>query len=334
MGFEHCQWVWMNGKCVPWSNATAHVSAHGLHYGSGVFEGLRCYNTSDGPAVFRMDAHLKRLYSSAETYGIKIPFSTGELSQAISETIRRNGFQDCYVRPIVYLGSSSLSLHPRQCPVEVVILAWPWGAYLGDEAVERGARITVSPWRKFDSQMMPTRAKACGQYLNSILAVQDAVARGFDEALLLNQDGTIAEGSGENIFLVKDGVVITNSSSDGILPGVTRDCVLEMVHDLGWKVEVRPVGLTDLLQSDEAFFTGTAAEVVPIAEVDGSKIGTGRRGAKTGLLQHAFAEATSGRNARYRHWLHFVQGSKPPELTQSKVLPDSPAQTNGSELTT
>lgn len=332
MGFEASQSVWMNGKCIPWGSATVHVSAHGLHYGSGVFEGLRCYNTADGPAIFRLDAHLTRLYSSAHAYGIKIPYTQAELAEAICETIGRNRFTDCYVRPIVYLGSSSLSLHPRKCPVEVVILAWPWGAYLGDEAVERGARITISPWRKFDSQMMPTAAKACGQYLNSILAVQDAVARGFDEALLLNQDGTIAEGSGENIFLVKKGVILTNRTSDGILPGVTRECVLEMVCDAGWTVETRPLLLQDLLESDEAFFTGTAAEVVPIAEVDGSKIRTGRRGAKTALLQQAFAEATSGRNARYSRWLHFVEQSQ--ELSANNVITDVPPQTNASEVTT
>lgn len=332
MGFEASQWVWMNGKCIPWGSATVHVSAHGLHYGSGVFEGLRCYNTADGPAIFRLDAHLTRLYSSAHAYGIKISYTQAELAEAICETVRLNRFTDCYVRPIVYLGSSSLSLHPRKCPVEVVILAWPWGAYLGDEAVERGARITISPWRKFDSRMMPTAAKACGQYLNSILAVQDAVARGFDEALLLNQDGTIAEGSGENIFLVKKGVVLTNRISDGILPGVTRECVREIVCDSGCTVETRPLLLQDLLESDEAFFTGTAAEVVPIAEVDGSKIGSGRRGTKTALLQQAFAEATSGRNARYRHWLHFVEKSQ--ELSGNNVITDVPPQTNASEVTT
>lgn len=333
MGFESSQWVWMNGKCVPWSDATLHVSAHGLHYGSGVFEGLRCYRTADGPAVFRLDAHLERLYASAEAYGITIPFTRDELAEAICETIRRNQFGDCYVRPIVYLGSSGLALHPRQCPVEVVVLAWPWGAYLGNDAVERGARITVSPWRKFDSQMMPTTAKACGQYLNSILAVQDAVARGFDEALLLNSDGNIAEGSGENIFLVKDGVVATNNISDGILPGVTRDCVLEIARDLGWTVAIRSLRLADLLDSDEAFFTGTAVEVVGIAEVDGRRIGAGSRGARTAILQRAFAEATSGREARYRHWLHFVQNQRATNASASKLLPDVPGPSHAGELT-
>jgi len=303
MAFENSQWVWMNGKCVRWEHATVHVSAHGLHYGSGVFEGIRCYETVDGPAVFRLEAHLDRLYESAAAYRMQIPYSKEQLADAICETISRNGFTDCYVRPICYRGSSSLGLHPRNCPVEAVILAWPWGKYLGEESLERGVNITVSPWRKFHSQMMPTAAKACGQYLNSILAIQDAVERGFDEALLLNVDGTIAEGSGENIFIVRDGVLITNSAQDSILLGITRDCVLEFARDLGWKVETRSFSLDCLLESDEAFFTGTAAEVVPICQVDGRQIGSGKRGPYTKVIQDMFARAVCGHYALYRGWL-------------------------------
>jgi branched-chain amino acid aminotransferase len=311
MGFENAQWVWRNGKCVPWQDATVHVSAHGLHYGSGVFEGIRCYETIHGPAVFRMDAHLERLYASAGAYQMKIPYAKEALVEAICETIQRNGFSGCYVRPICYLGSSSLGVHPGKCPVEVVILAWPWGAYLGDHTKEKGARITVSPWRKFHSQMMPTGAKACGQYLNSMLAVQDATRRGFDEALLLNSDGNIAEGSGENIFLVRDDRLITNGSRDSILMGITRDCVLQIAKGLGWQVETRAISVEDLLQSDEAFFTGTAAEVVPISEVDGQQIGAGGRGPRTAIIEKVFSDATSGRDSRYRDWLHSVEpGSK------------------------
>ena len=310
MGFESSQWVWFNGKCVPWQDATVHVSAHALHYGSGVFEGIRCYQTSAGPALFRVDAHIERLYASAATYRMKIPYSKEELVEAIRETIWRNGFTDCYVRPVCYRGSAALSVHPRNCPVEMVILAWPWGKYLGDEASEKGARITISPWRKFNSQMMPAVAKACGQYLNSILAVQDAVERGFDEALLLNSDGKIAEGSAENIFLVKDNKLFTNGDADSILMGITRDCVLQMAHGLGWEVEISSLTVESLLQSDEAFFTGTAAEVVPICEVDGRQIGAGKRGPVTEAVQKIFSEATSGRDARYCDWLHPVQQHK------------------------
>jgi len=304
MAFESTRWVWMNGRCVRWEQATVHVSAHALHYGSGVFEGIRCYETVDGPAVFRLDAHLDRLYASAAAYRMQIPFSKEELTEAVCETISRNGFTDCYVRPICYRGSSSLGLHPRNCPVEAVILTWPWGKYLGEESLEKGVRITVSPWRKFHSQMMPTAAKGCGQYLNSILAVQDAIERGFDEALLLNADGTIAEGSGENIFIVRDGVLITNDPQDSILVGITRDCVLQFARDLGWKVETRSLSLNCLLESDEAFFTGTAAEVVPVCEVDGRQIGSGKRGPSTRVIQEMFSRAASGRDSRYNSWLH------------------------------
>ena len=303
MEFESTRWVWMNGRCVAWEQATVHVSAHALHYGSGVFEGIRCYETVDGPAVFRLDAHLDRLYASAAAYRMQIPYSKEELTEAVCETISRNGFTDCYVRPICYRGSSSLGLDPRNCPVEAVILTWPWGKYLGEESLEKGVRITVSPLRKFHSQMMPTAAKGCGQYLNSILAVQDAIERGFDEALLLNADGTIAEGSGENIFIVHDGVLITNGPQDSILLGITRDCVLQFARDLSWKVETRSLSLNCLLESDEAFFTGTAAEVVPVCEVDGRQIGSGKRGPCTRVIQEMFSRAASGRDSCYSAWL-------------------------------
>lgn len=308
--FQDVQWVWMNGQCVPWKSATVHVSAHALHYGSGVFEGMRCYETPEGPAAFRMDSHLDRLFASAAPYRIEIPYTRDELAQAVCETIWRNRFTDCYVRPLCFRGSSGLNVHPRNCPVEVAILAWPWNKYLGEGATERGARITVSPWRKFHSQMMPAVAKACGQYLNSILAVQDAVERGFDEAVLLNVGGDIAEGSAENIFLIKDGRLLTNGETDSILLGITRDCVLQFARDLGWQVETRSLSVECLLQSDEAFFTGTAVEVVPICEVDGRKIGNGKCGPMTKTIQKLFSEATSGRNIRYSHWLHPIQTPK------------------------
>lgn len=310
MSFDSTQWIWMNGECIPWKDATVHVSAHALHYGSGVFEGIRCYQTVDGPAAFRLDAHLERLYASAAAYRMQIPFSRKELGEAICETVSRNGFTDCYVRPICYWGSSTLNVHPRNCPVEVAILVWPWGAYLGEEAAEKGARITVSPWRKFHSQMMPATAKACGQYLNSILAVQDAVDRGFDEALLLNAEGTIAEGSGENIFVVHKGKLLTSGESDSILRGITRDCVLQFACDMGWEAETRSLSLACLMQSDEAFFTGTAVEIAPVCEVDGKPIGSGKRGPRTQAIQKLFADATSGRDVRYRDWLHPIGSHK------------------------
>ena len=306
MTFDETKCVWMNGRIIPWAKATTHVSAHALHYGSGVFEGMRCYETVYGPCVFRLDAHLERLYSSAEEYGIKIPNTRHELTEGICDVIARNGFSSCYVRPICYYGSDTLGVHPRNCPVEVVILAWPWAAYLGAEGVERGVRVTVSPWRKFQSVMMPTTAKACGQYLNSILAVRDAVERGFAEALLLDADGHLAEGSGENLFVVRDGKLLTNDERHSILLGITRDAVLRIAGDLGYSVEVRELYLEDLLSADEAFFTGTAAEVTPIREVDGHPIGHGTRGAVTGEIQQVFFAATEGRHPQYKDWLYPV----------------------------
>jgi branched-chain amino acid aminotransferase len=306
MPFEETKWVWMNGQLVPWSGATIHVSAHGLHYGSGVFEGVRCYETPDGPAVFRLQEHLERLYASAAVYGMEIPYPQDVLANAVSEVIERNQFTSCYVRPICFYGSESLSLHPRNCPVEVVIFAWPWAPYLGAEGIEHGIRLTVSPWRKFHSEMLPTTAKACGQYLNSILAIRDADARGYDEALLLDGDGCIAEASGENLFIVRNGQLFTNDERHSILLGLTRDSVIEIARDLGYSVEIAALRLNDLQTADEAFLTGTAAEVTPVREVDGVQIGNGSRGALTAEIQQVFFAAVAGRHEKYKHWLSFV----------------------------
>jgi len=295
----------MNGRCIPWNDANLHVSAYTLHYGRGVFEGLRCYEAANGPALFRVDAHLDRFHASARTYRIEIPYTTPQLTEAICEVIRRNEFQNCYVRPICYLGSRHLGIRAT-CPVEVAILAWPWETLLGDAGKERGVRVTVSPWLKFNSKMMPTTAKACGQYLNSILAVHDALDRGFEEALLLDADGYVAEGSGENVFLVKNGQIVTNDERHSILLGITRDAVIRIAADLGYGVETLAISLDDLLDAEEAFFTGTAAEVVPIRKVDGSVIGHGTRGPVTKRIQDVFSLATTGRYERYRGWLHPV----------------------------
>ena len=304
MSFDDSKWVWMNGRAIPWQNATTHVSAHALHYGSGVFEGIRCYETTDGAAVFRLDAHLDRLYSSAEIYGITIPYTREVLAGGINEIVRLNNFRSCYVRPICYLGSGSLAVHPGNNPVEVVILAWPWAPYLGVEGLKHGVRVTVSPWRKFQSRMMPTTAKACGQYLNSMLAVRDAVSRGYAEALLLDAEGHLAEGSGENLFIVRDGKLLTNDESHSILLGITREAVIKIAIDLGYQVEIRALDLEDLVSADEAFFTGTAAEVTPIREVDETVIGKRTPGFVTEEIQRVSFAATSGEDRRYNDWLH------------------------------
>ena len=304
MSFDQSKWVWRNGEIIRWEDATTHVSAHALHYGSGVFEGIRCYATDAGPAIFRLDAHLDRFYASAGVYGLEIPYDRLELTEAIEELVRVHEFESCYLRPLCYFGSSSLSVHPAKCPVEVVILAWPWAPYLGAVGLEEGVRVTVSPWKKFHSEMMPTTAKACGQYLNSILAVRDAFKRGFDEALLLNSEGHLAEGSGENLFLVRDRELITNDERDSILMGITRDAVIRIASDLGYPVVTRAMTLEDLVGADEAFFTGTAAEVTPIREVDGVTINGGRRGPVTEQIQRVFFSAVAGREERYSECLH------------------------------
>jgi len=311
VSFEQTEWVWMNGRVVRWQEATLHVSSHALHYGSGVFEGIRCYETDDGPALFRLDAHLDRLYASADSYGMPIPYAQDEMAEAICEVIDRNGFTGCYVRPIVYYGSSSLGVHPRHCSVEVAILTWPWAAYLGEESLERGVRVKVSPITKFHSRMMPTTAKACGGYINSMLAVREAMAAGYDEALLLDERGNVAEGSGENLFVVRNGGLLTNDEESSILLGVTRDAVIQIARDLGYKVEVGVIRLDDLYAADEAFFTGTAAEVTPIRELNDTVIGDGTRGPVTEAIQRRFFDAVLGREARYRDWLHLVATSAP-----------------------
>lgn len=307
MSFENIKWIWKNGEHIPWADATVHVSSHGLHYGSGVFEGIRCYETESGPAVFRLQEHLERFFRSAEVYDFRIPYTIEELAKAIGELINLNEFTSCYIRPISYLGSSSLGVYPAKCPVEVAIMAWKWSAYLGAEGLENGVRVTVSPWRKFHSSMMPTTAKACGQYLNSILAVSDAFSRGFDEAILLDIDGRLAEGSGENLFVVRNNKIFTNNALDSILMGITRDSAIEIARELGYEVEKCSLDLKDLLDADEAFFTGTAAEITPIREVDCQTIGEGRRGPLTTKIQETFFEAVNGRDGRFVKWLHYVR---------------------------
>src|SRR5262249_38798415 len=268
MSFDRSKWIWMNGRPVRWDDAQVHISAHALHYGTGVFEGIRCYETEEGPAVFRLEEHIARLFDSAVIHGIDIPYTAVQLEEAVCETVALNEFEACYVRPICFFGSGVLGLDPRACRLEVAILTWPWSPLLGNESVVTGVRVTISPWVKLHSSMLPTTAKACGQYLNSILAVRDALRRGYDEAFLLESAGNLAEGCGENLFVVKGGRLLTNDQDSSILMGITRDSVIEIARDLGYPVEIGSVTLEELLNADEAFLTGTAAEVTPIREVD------------------------------------------------------------------
>jgi branched-chain amino acid aminotransferase len=299
--------VWKNGQIVAWDGAAVHPSAHVLHYGTGVFEGIRSYETQAGPAVFRLREHLDRLYASAQVYDLRIPFSREQLTDAITEVVRLNEFSNCYIRPICFFDSSHLGIR-GSCPVSAVILAWPWANHFETDKLRVGVRVSVSRWVKFHSSMLPTTAKACGQYLNSMLAAKDAESRGFDEALLVDIDGNIAEGAVENIFLVHGRVLRTNDERSSILPGITRASVIEIARNSGLTVEIGTLPISDLLAADEAFFTGTATEVMPIREVDGAKIGCGERGRITAQIQQAYNDATSGRAPQYRRWLHMIGG--------------------------
>jgi branched-chain amino acid aminotransferase len=305
MSFERTEWIWQNGQQVPWEEANIHPSAYGLHYGMGVFEGVRAYEALEGPAVFRLKEHLDRLYASAGICGIEIPHTQVELTEAISENISLNDFKNCYIRPIVYWDSGGLGIR-SVCQASVTIIAWEWPHAMNAEKKARGLRVTISPWKKFHSSMLPTTAKSTGQYINSILAARDATVRGFDEAILLDLNGNLAEGAVENIFLVRSGKLLTNDEKSSILLGITRDSVIEIARDLGYQVEIRALTPEDLFTADEAFLTGTAIEIAPIREVDGRIIGDGRTRPVTEEIQKNFCEIVSGRNPRYHHWLHPV----------------------------
>ncbi len=305
MTFAETRWAWINGEMVAWGEAQVHSSTHALHYGTGVFEGTRAYVTDRGAAVFRLGAHLDRLSASAEVYGMKIPFTRAQLAEATHAVIAKNGFGNCYLRHLCYLGSANLGIR-AECPVGVLILVWPLENPHGAKGIEGGIRATISPWRKFSSEMMPTTAKAAGQYLNSRLAVTEAARRGFDEAILLDTRSNIAEASVANVFIVRDGRLITNDERSSILLGITRSSVIQLARDLSYGVDITEIRMADLLAADEVFLTGTASEVVPVREIDGKPVGTGTRGPMTRTLQNAFRDATSGRNPRHTDWLDFA----------------------------
>lgn len=294
--------IWSNGEVIPWKDATIHVMSHGLHYGSGIFEGIRAYNSPDGPMIFRLDDHLERFFDSAKVYQFDMPYTLPELKQAIVELVRENGFKDCYIRPIAFVGYGRLGVYPNRKNIEVHIGSWPWGAYLGEGALEEGVRVSITSWKKFQSQMFPVMAKATGQYLNSMLAVMDAKDRGYDEAILLNENGDIAEGSGENIFLVKNGVLYTNPINASILAGITRDSIIQIASDMGIEVNIQALTVGQMILADEAFFTGTAVEVTPIRMVDQRPIGNGEWPIMR-QLQEAYFDIVKGKNPKYRKWL-------------------------------
>jgi branched-chain amino acid aminotransferase len=282
-----------------------HVLAHGLQYGTGVFEGMKSYPTADGPAIFRLDAHLERFYKSAELYDLAIPYSQQTIAEASLEVVRANNLEASYLRPVAFFDAGTLSVWTAECPVTVAIAAVPTGKYLAN--ADAGVRVTVSPIRKFDNSAIPAWAKACGQYINSARAVNEAQRRGFDEALLLNSQGLVAEGSGENLFVVRGGAVVTNDKDASILMGVTRASVLEIAKDLGIEARVAPISVEDVLGADELFFTGTAVEVTAIREVDGREMSGGKPGPVTRRIQETFNQAVRGQLPQYRRWLSFVR---------------------------
>jgi len=299
--------IWMNGELVAWEDATVHVGAHGLHYGSGVFEGIRCYETPAGPAVFRLTDHMKRLETSASLIYMELPYTVSELVGATHELLAANDLPACYVRPIAFYGYGTLGVPPRQNPVEVVIMSWPWGAYLGAEALEKGIRAKISTWRRVGPNTIPHAAKATGVYLNSMLAVLEAARAGYDEAILLTEDGYVGDGSGENLFVVRDGVLYTPDLAASILPGITRSAVVQIANDLGYEVREKQMIRTDLYVADELFMTGTAAEVTPIRSVDDQEIGA--PGPVTRSIQETFLAAVTGKLDRYAGWLEHVPRS-------------------------
>jgi branched-chain amino acid aminotransferase len=299
--------IWMDGKLVDWDDARIHVLTHTLHYGLGVFEGIRAYPTSQGPGVFRLTPHIDRLFQSAHILGMAIPFERKEIVDAVKVVVRESGLDGCYIRPLVYLGYGEMGLNPMPCPVNVSVACWPWGAYLGDDGIRNGIRLKVSSWARHDARAMPTAAKATGMYINSSLAKVEAVKAGYDEALLLTTDGHISEGTGENIFVVRKGRILTPpSSSVGALEGITADAITTIARDLGYEVVENHLRRTDLYMADEAFLTGTAAEVVPIASVDDRSVGAGKPGPITRAIQEVFFQAVRGEVPQYKDWVEHV----------------------------
>lgn len=303
---EPSKLIWMDGELVPWEEATVHVLVNALHYGSGVFEGIRAYETPEGTAIFRLTDHIARLHRSAKAYRIPLAWSVEDLVSACKQIISENELEAGYIRPLVFYGLGSIGLNPASSEVRTAIAAWRWGAYLGEDGVLNGIRVRVSTWRRISGSTFVPTAKGTGQYLNSIMAKQEAVATGYDEAIMLNADGNISEGSGENIFVVRGSRVYTPPVASGILDGITRDSVVTLLTEEG--VEVTEAVLTrgDLYAADEVFFTGTAAEVTPVREIDDRAVGDGRPGPVTRRAQELYQDAVTGKHSSTRHWLEFV----------------------------
>jgi len=304
-------WIWMNGKYVAWDNANVHVTAHALHYGSSVFEGVRAYSTTEGPAVFRLQDHTRRLFNSAKIARIEVPFTEDEFNNAIVETVRRNKFEACYIRPLIFRGSNVLGVEGRKNPTDAIIMTWEWGKYLGPEAIEKGVDVQVSSWRRMAPDTSASLAKIGGQYVNSQFISMEAHDNGFDEGIALDFYGQVSEGAGENIFVVMDGVVYSPGIGGSILLGITRSTVLTLLQGLGYEVRFQSLPREMLYIADEIFFTGTAAEISPIRSVDRIQVGSGSRGPITKQLQEEFFAITSGKKADRYGWLTRVRQVEP-----------------------
>jgi branched-chain amino acid aminotransferase len=311
----------MNGEFVPWEDAKVHVLTHGLHYGTGVFEGVRCYDTEIGPAVFRHAEHIDRLFKSSELYYMPVPFEREALRQATLELIARNGFRSCYIRPLIMRGYGTMGLFPLDAPVDVCIAVWEWGAYLGEDGKRDGVRAKVSSWRRISPDSLIPHAKASGQYLNSILAKIESHKAGYEEGILLDHLGNVCEGTGENIFVVRDGTVFTPGQTASILDGISRKSIIQIMRDMGIEVVERDIARAELYLADEVFVCGTAAECVPVREVDDHAIGGGKPGELTVAVQKAFEDALHGRTERYREWLDPV----PVELYEAAATSEAVA---------
>jgi len=302
---EKSEWIWMNGEFVAWDDANVHVLSHGLHYGTGVFEGIRCYETDRGPAIFRHREHLERLARSAEMYYLPLGRSVEEIRDATHELIRRNGLQSCYIRPLAFRGYGEMGLYAKDAPIDVIVAVWPWGAYLGEEGKRKGVRAKVSSWRRISPNGLVPHAKASGQYLNSILAKTESANSGYDEAILLDEAGNVCEGSGENIFVVREGEIVTPPHTASILDGISRKSIIQIARDLGYTVVERDVARSELYLAEEVFLSGTAAELVPVREVDDHDLG--EPGEITRVIQAKFEDALHGRAQEYAEWLDLVE---------------------------
>jgi branched-chain amino acid aminotransferase len=307
--------IWMNGELVAWEDAKVHVLTHGLHYGTGVFEGVRAYETARGPAIFRHADHIDRLFKSAELYYMPLPYSREEIRAATHEVVARNGLRSCYIRPIAFRGYGTMGLFPLEAPVDVTIAAWQWGAYLGEDSKAHGIRAKVSSWRRIDPGALIPQAKATGQYLNSILAKIESHKAGYAEAILLDHLGHVCEGSGENIFVVRDGVILTPPQTASILDGISRRSIIQVARDLGYDVVERDIARAELYLADEVFMCGTAAELVPVVEIDDHAVAGGRPGEITQVVQREYEDALHGRSERYAEWLDVVATTSPAPST-------------------